>query len=161
MAYRVIVSVEQFTSFRSFAWCPLGSLHRRLRAFDAGVIFQQSVEYLTENGVTNISEYTNPQSNYNTKGISLNNEHPIAQHVLAQRNEFIQIMLQLYEQNILISQHFILENYQHLNWDLELWFSIMETENVLNLLPGRTEQYSLFRTHHTVKLIAGDDPNAE
>ena len=32
MVRRVIVSVEQFTSFRGFAWCPLGSLHRRLRA---------------------------------------------------------------------------------------------------------------------------------
>jgi hypothetical protein len=32
----------------------------------------------------------------------------------------------------------------------------METENVLNLLPGRPGQYSLFRTHHTVKLVAGD-----
>jgi len=37
---------------------------------------------------------------------------------------------------------------------LTLWFSIMETENVLNALPGRPGQYSLFRTHHTVNLVA-------
>ena len=31
---------------------------------------------------------------------------------------------------------------------------IMETENVLNVLPGRPGQYSLFRTHHTVNLVS-------
>ena len=30
MVTRIVVSVQQFTSFRNFAWCPLGSLHRRL-----------------------------------------------------------------------------------------------------------------------------------
>jgi len=35
-----------------------------------------------------------------------------------------------------------------------MWFSIMETENVLNPVPGRGGQYSLFRTHHTVSLVA-------
>jgi hypothetical protein len=39
-------------------------------------------------------------------------------------------------------------------WSLPLWFSIMETENVLNPIPGRSGQYSLFRTHHTVTLVA-------
>jgi hypothetical protein len=45
-------------------------------------------------------------------------------------------------------------------WDFALWFSIMETENVLNPVPGRSGQYSLFRTHHTVNLVAGgeEDP---
>ena len=33
----------------------------------------------------------------------------------------------------------------------------METENIINPLPGRQGQYSLFRTHHTVKLVAGDN----
>jgi hypothetical protein len=30
----------------------------------------------------------------------------------------------------------------------------MESENVLNAVPGRPGQYSLFRTHHTVNLVA-------
>ena len=33
----------------------------------------------------------------------------------------------------------------------------MKVENVLNPLPGRSDQFSLFRTHHTVKLVANDD----
>ena len=37
----------------------------------------------------------------------------------------------------------------------------METENIINLLPGRQGQYSLFRTHHTVKLVAGDNMDEE
>ena len=37
---------------------------------------------------------------------------------------------------------------------IELWFSIMETENVLNPTLARPGQYSLFRTHHTVNLVA-------
>ena len=39
-------------------------------------------------------------------------------------------------------------------WDMPLWLSIMQTENVLNEVPGRAGQYSLFRTHHTVTLTA-------
>jgi uncharacterized protein (DUF779 family) len=39
-------------------------------------------------------------------------------------------------------------------WVLDFWFSVMETENVLNVVPGRGGQYSLFRTHHTVNLVA-------
>ena len=42
-------------------------------------------------------------------------------------------------------------------WDVPLWLSIMKIENVLNPLPGRTDHYSLFRTHHTVKQVANDD----
>jgi hypothetical protein len=30
----------------------------------------------------------------------------------------------------------------------------MQTENVLNEVPGRAGQFSLFRTHHTVTLTA-------
>jgi hypothetical protein len=37
---------------------------------------------------------------------------------------------------------------------MSLWLSIMQTENVLNEVPGRPGQYSLFRTHHTVSLVA-------
>ena len=40
------------------------------------------------------------------------------------------------------------------DWDLDLWFSVMEAENILNAVPGRPGQYSLFRTHHTVNLVA-------
>ncbi len=61
MTVRIIVSVEQFTSFRDFAWCPLGSLHKRLRMFDPGMSFQRSVEYLEANDVVIVEEYTNEQ----------------------------------------------------------------------------------------------------
>jgi hypothetical protein len=74
--------------------------------------------------------------------------------VLAQRDLFIRLMLNLYERNLLISEQNlrILDSAEH--WDYELWFSVMEAENVLNLIPGRPGQYSLFRTHHTVNLVA-------
>ena len=153
MAYRIVVSIEQFTSFRNFAWCPLGSLHRRLRAFDTGMSFQRSVEYLMEHDTVAVQEYPNPQSNYNTKGISLNADSAIARHILTLRDEFIRLLLQLYEQNSLISEQSIASVSPDHSWDLPLWFSIMETENVLNALPGRPGQFSLFRTHHTVNLI--------
>jgi hypothetical protein len=39
-------------------------------------------------------------------------------------------------------------------WNADFWFSLMETENILNAVPGRAGQYSLFRTHHTVNLVA-------
>lgn len=156
MTVRVIVSVEQFTSFRNFAWCPLGSLHKRLRMFDPGMSFQRSVEYLEANDVVIVSEYDNPQSNYTTKGISITKESPYAKAVLSQRDEFIQLLLKLYEQTQPITINLIRETSQS-QWDIELWMSIMETENVINPLPGRTGQYSLFRTHHTVKLVAGDN----
>ncbi len=154
MAYRIVVSIEQFTSFRNFAWCPLGSLHRRLRGFDTGMLFQRAVEYLIEHDTVAVQEYPNPQSNYNTKGISLNIASTIARHILIQRDDFIRLLLQLYEQNSLISEQSIALVMPNHSWDLQLWFSIMETENVLNAFPGRPGQYSLFRTHHTVNLIA-------
>ncbi len=156
MSVRVIVSVEQFTSFRNFAWCPLGSLHRRLRAYDTGMSFQRAVEYLEANGVVIVSEYANPQSPYNTKGISLTVEAPLAQTILLLRDNFIRLLLSLYERNLPITPQRVQEEAPDQDWQIELWLSIMETENVLNALPGRTGQYSLFRTHHTVKLVAGD-----
>lgn len=154
MVYRIIVSIEQFTSFRSFAWCPLGSLHRRLRAFDTGMSFQRAVEYLIEHGTVRVDEYPNPQSNYNTKGISLIADSEIAQGILELRDIFIRLLLALYEQNMLISEQGLRTLDPDMEWNLDLWFSIMETENVLNALPGRAGQYSLFRTHHTVNLVA-------
>jgi hypothetical protein len=156
MAIRVIVSVEQFTSFRRFAWCPLGSLHRRLRPFDINMAFQRSVEYLSANNVVVVEEYPNPQSNYNTKGISVNLESQYAVDVLAERDRFVRVLINLYERNVPISVTGIQDEAPEKVWDINLWVSIMETENVLNVLPGRSGQYSLFRTHHTVKLVAGD-----
>lgn len=156
MTVRVVVSVEQFTSFRNFAWCPLGSLHKRLRAFDPGMSFQRAVEYLEANSVVQVSEYENPQSRYNTKGISVMVESDQASETLARRDKFIQILLELYETNQPITVARVAEALKQ-DWDIELWISIMETENILNPLPGRKDHYSLFRTHHTVKLVAGDN----
>ncbi len=156
MVTRIVVSVQQFTSFRNFAWCPLGSLHRRLREFDSGVIFQQAVEYLLVNDMVSVNEYPNPRSDYNTKGIELDENNPFVAVVLAERDEFVQVLLQMYRNNTTITQASI---EQHLpdGWDVPLWISTMRVENVLNPLPGRSDQYSLFRTHHSVKLVANDD----
>jgi hypothetical protein len=154
MVRRIVVSVEQFTSFRNFSWCPLGSLHRRLRAFDSGMAFQRAVEYLKENDAAEVSEYSNPQSDFMTKGISLELGAEVCQTILAQRDAFVRLLLVLYERNVLISEQSFRALDPHTDWDLDLWFSIMETENVLNPVPGRPGQYSLFRTHHTVNLVA-------
>jgi hypothetical protein len=154
MVRRVVVSVEQFTSFRGFSWCPLGSLHKRLRPFDQSMSFQRSVEYLVENDAVEVKEYPNPQSDFFTKGISLIVESDICQTIIAERNRFIRILLNLYERNLVISEQSIRATDPGTRWDLDLWCSIMETENVLNPVPGRMGQYSLFRTHHTVNLVA-------
>jgi hypothetical protein len=154
MVRRIIVSVEQFTSFRNFTWCPLGSLHRRLRLFDSGMSFQRAVEYLKENGAAAISEYSNPQSEFLTKGISLTMHAATVQDVLQQRDSFIRLLLTLYERNIPVSDSGVRAADSRSDWNLPFWFSLMETENVLNGVPGRPGQYSLFRTHHTVNLVA-------
>ncbi|MDZ4771014.1 MAG: NYN domain-containing protein [Chloroflexota bacterium] len=154
MCRRIIVSVEQFTSFRNFTWCPLGSLHKRLRQYDGNMNFQRGVEYLLENGASQVREYPNPQNEFFTKGISLTVESPIVRTVLAERNGFIQILLSLYERNIAIMDQSLRGQDPGERYDLPLWVSIMETENVLNAVPGRPGQYGLFRTHHTVTLVA-------
>ena len=156
MVTRIVVSVQQFTSFRNFAWCPLGSLHRRLREFDSGIVFQHAVEYLLVNNMVTVNEYPNPRSEYNTKGIELDEAYPFAAVILAERDEFIRILLEMYRANATISQANIEQRLKG-QWDVPLWISIMKTENVLNALPGRADQFSLFRTHHTVKLVANDD----
>lgn len=156
MTVRIIVSVQQFTSFRNFVWCPLGSLHKRLRAYDNNMAFQRAVEYLEANNIVSVDEYANPQSDYNTKGISINQDAAYTQAVLNERDEFIRILLVLYENNQPITQATVDQHADGGHFDYDLWFSIMETENVLNALPGRAGQYSLFRTHHTVKIVAGD-----
>ena len=159
MVARVVVSVEQFTSFRNFAWCPLGSLHRRLRGHDSGVVFQHAVEYLMTNDMARVNEYPNPHSDYNTKGIELNLNSPSVAALLAKRDKFIRILLDMYSSSLAIN-HANIEKQLENQWDLALWISIMKTENVLNPLPGRADQYNLFRTHHTVKLAANDDMDA-
>ncbi len=158
MVTRVVVSVQQFTSFRNFAWCPLGSLHRRLREFDSGVTFQYAVEYLLVNEMVTVQEYPNPRSDYNTKGIELNPKCAFAAALLAERDEFVRVLLEMYNENQTISVASVSSRLED-SWDVDLWISIMRIENVLNALPGRTDQYSLFRTHHTVKLVANDDVN--
>ncbi|MCC6616521.1 MAG: NYN domain-containing protein [Anaerolineae bacterium] len=154
MVRRIIVSIEQFTSFRGFTWCPLGSLHKRLRNFDRMMSFQRAVEYLLANDAAAVQEYDNPMSDFRTKGISLELDAPICCKVLAERDAFVRTLLSLYEKNILISEQSIRASDPTTHWDMPLWLSVMQTENVLNEIPGRPGQYSLFRTHHTVTLIA-------
>ena len=120
------------------------------------VAFQRAVEYLEANNIVSVDEYPNPQSDYNTKGISINQDAAYTQAVLNERDEFIRILLVLYENNQPITQATVEQHADGGHFDYDLWFSIMETENVLNALPGRAGQYSLFRTHHTVKIVAGD-----
>jgi len=154
MVRRIIVSIEQFTSFRGFTWCPLGSLHKRLRNFDRMMSFQRAVEYLLANDAAAVQEYDNPMSDFRTKGISLELDAPICCKVLAERDAFVRTLLSLYEKNILISEQSISASDPTTRWDMPLWLSVMQTENVLNEIPGRPGQFSLFRTHHTVTLIA-------
>jgi len=129
-------------------------LHKRLRQYDGSMNFQRAVEYLLENGAAEVKEYPNPQNDFFTKGISLTMTSEIVQVVLDERNTFILMLLQLYERNIAIMDQ-SLHTYDPLNqFDLTLWTSIMETENVLNAVPGRPGQFGLFRTHHTVTIVA-------
>ena len=156
MVRRIIVSVEQFTSFRGFAWCPLGSLHRRLRPYDPSTSFQQAVEELIEAGAVKVDEYENPQSEFRTKGISLVEDAPHVYAVLADRNEVIRVLLELYEQHIPITREVLLDRLSMDDDEIDLWLSIMQSENVLKPVPGQPNVYSLFRTHHTVMQVAGD-----
>ena len=156
MVARIVISVQQFTSFRNFAWCPLGSLHKRLREHDGGMAFQNAVEYLLVNEMVSVNEYANPRSDYNTKGIELNEANPFVAALLAERDEFVRVLLAMYRNNDGIT-HEAVALQLNSAWDVGLWLSIMRSENVLNPLPGRTDHFSLFRTHHTVKLVANDD----
>ncbi len=156
MVSRIVVSVQQFTSFRNFAWCPLGSLHKRLREYDRGLVFQRAVEYLLINDMVALNEYENPRSSFMTKGIELAETNPFVAIILAERDEFLRVLLEMYRVNISITRS-SLEQHLGSHWDIDLWLSIMRIENVLNPLPGRADQYSLFRTHHTVKQVANGE----
>ncbi|MCS6835508.1 MAG: NYN domain-containing protein [Anaerolineae bacterium] len=157
MTVRIIVSVEQFTSFRNFAWCPLGSLHKRLKPFDINMAFQRAVEYLQANNVVFVGEYQNPQSPYSTKGISVVTTSAYACEVLALRDNVVRLLLHLFDRALPITLARIREEAPGLQQP-DLWLSIMEMENVLQPVAGRSGVYSLFRTHHTVKQVAGDPP---
>ena len=154
MMCRVIVSVEQFTSFRGFEWCPLGSLHRRLRPFDPGMGFQQSVEVLMEEGSIRIEEYRNPQSDFTTKGISLVLDAARVVRLLTQRDEFVKELLLLYQEGSPTTEEAISRVTGIEQPWLDVWMSIMRLENVINPVPGHEDLYSLFRTHHTVNMVA-------
>src|SRR5579859_5232420 len=154
MLKRIIVSVDQFTSYRGFTWCPLGSLHRRLRSYDTGVVFQRAVEWLMELGAVNVSEYENPQSSYKTKGISLNTAAPIVHDVLQERDSFVIALLDLYENHQPISFTVLAKELNMTDQAITLWLTIMQAENILSAVQGKPGLYSLFRTHHTVNLVA-------
>ncbi|MBN2304156.1 MAG: NYN domain-containing protein [Anaerolineae bacterium] len=161
MTRRVIVSVEQFTSFRGFAWCPLGSLHRRLRPFDPSTTFQQAVETLEDMRAVAIREYDNPQSDYMTKGISLVMDSAQVQGILTERNNFVHVLLELYERRQPINRAALVQMLDLDEHELDLWISIMQSENVLKSVPGQPDLFSLFRTHHTVCMVAGDPPSED
>jgi hypothetical protein len=154
MMKRIIVSVDQFTSYRGFTWCPLGSLHRRLRPYDSGVVFQRAVEWLIELRAAEVGEYDNPQSAYKTKGISLETNAELSHEILTERDQFILALLSLYDQHLPINFTSLQRVTNLPPNELELWASIMQVENVLNPVQGKPGLYSLFRTHHTVNLIA-------
>jgi hypothetical protein len=121
--------------------------------------FQSAVEYLIFHNAVIVSEYANPQSNYNTKGISLVLDSAMVRDVLAERDAFIRLLLTLYRKEVLISIQAARDVLA--SWDHDLWFSIMERENVLNALNGRPGFYSLFRTHHTVVQVAAVSEGAD
>jgi hypothetical protein len=154
MCHRIIISVEQFTSFRKFIWCPLGSLHKRLRPFDESTAFQRAVEMLQEDGAILVEEYSNPQSDFMTKGVSLVMDSPVVQHTLAERNALINCLVRMYDEHRPITAESVQTEMGFNRHQTELWMSIMELENVLNPQNNQPGVYSLFRMHHTVSIVA-------
>ncbi|MCY3945949.1 MAG: NYN domain-containing protein [Anaerolineaceae bacterium] len=152
MVRRIIVSVEQFTSFRRFLWCPLGSLHKRLLEHDRGTNFQRAIDYLVANDAISLNDYPNPRSAFLTKGISLQTESLVCHTVLAQRDQMVSALLALYDSGETIS-HEALEG-RVMGYDIDLWLSILLSENILNRIPDNPDEFSLFRTHHTVNRVA-------
>ena len=152
MVRRIIVSVEQFTSFRRFLWCPLGSLHKRLLEHDSGMNFQRAIDYLVASDAISLNDYPNPRSNFLTKGISLQAGNAVGREVLAQRDQMVAALLELYEGGTTITQQALEPGTKGLASGL--WLSILVSENILNHVPGRPGAFSLFRTHHTVNHVA-------
>jgi hypothetical protein len=89
-----------------------------------------------------------------TKGISLIGESSVARRFIAERNRFVRALLALYDRHEAISQVTVGAETGMSADELNLWLSIMQDENVLNPVPGRSGQYSLFRTHHTVTSVS-------
>jgi hypothetical protein len=129
-------------------------LHRRLRPYDPGLGFQRAVEILAEEGSIQIGEYQNPQSDFTTKGISLNVRSPHVEKVLNERDEFIRQLLILYHENVPITETAIQRGTGLNDYWLDIWMSIMKLENVVNPVPGHEGLFSLFRTHHSVNSVA-------
>ncbi len=152
MVRRIVVSVEQFTSFRRFLWCPLGSLHKRLLEHDLGMNFQRAIDFLVASEAILLKDYPNPRSNFLTKGISLRPENAVCREVLAQRDQLVAVLLELYDSGTLITLNTLEPKAADL--PLELWLSILVAENILNHIPGQPGTFSLFRTHHTVNGVA-------
>lgn len=152
MVRRVVVSVEQFTSFRRFLWCPLGSLHKRLLKHDQGMNFQRAIDFLVASDAILLNDYPNPRSEFLTKGISLQPESGVCREVLEQRDQLVAALLELFASNTRITLKEL--ELRTAQMPLELWLSILESENILNCIPGQVDAYSLFRTHHTVNRVA-------
>jgi hypothetical protein len=117
-------------------------------------VFQRAVEWLLELGAVEVGEYENPQSAYKTKGISLNTTSPFVLETLQERDSFVIALLELYEQHQPISFAGLVKDLNMTETALTLWLSIMQAENVVNPIQGKPGLYSLFRTHHTVNLVA-------
>lgn len=152
MVRRIIVSVEQFTSFRRFLWCPLGSLHKRLLEHDRGTNFQRAIDYLVANDAISLNDYPNPRSAFLTKGISLQTDSLVCHAVLAQRDQLVTALLALYDSGETISHDSL--DARVIGHDIDLWLSILLSENILNRVPDSPGEFSLFRTHHTVNRVA-------
>ena len=152
MVRRILVSVEQFTSFRRFLWCPLGSLHKRLLEHDQGTNFQRAIDYLVASEAIALKDYPNPRSDFLTKGISLEMRNRVCSEVLEQRDHLVAALLAMYENGTPITRDALEARLEGL--DTGLWLSILVAENILFPAPGETGAYSLFRMHHTVNRVA-------
>ena len=73
---------------------------------------------------------------------------------LGERDAFVMHLLELYEQHLPINMSALAKELNLTEPALNLWISIMQAENVLNPVQGKPGMFSLFRTHHTVNLVA-------
>ena len=78
----------------------------------------------------------------------------MVQEVLQERDAFVIALLELYEAHQPISFTVLAKEMNMTDQALTLWISIMQAENVLNPVQGKPGLFSLFRTHHTVNLVA-------
>ena len=78
----------------------------------------------------------------------------MVQEALQERDTFVIALLDLYEAHQPISFAVLAKEMNMTDQALSLWISIMQAENVLNAVQGKPGLFSLFRTHHTVNLVA-------